>query len=187
GVVIPKLPLRLAQAALFLRRRVGYLNALAEVVASPDFSRSNLRRGLLLAHRLVRLGSPPLYVHFAHKPATLARFASLLAGVPYALSAHAKDIWLTPPGELGRKVRDAHVVLTCTAEGHSYLTELSRGRTPVSLAYHGVETGGRVRARALNAPRIVLSVGRLVEKKGFDTLLQAAALVRDRGHAFQLR
>jgi len=120
----PRLALRVAHAALLLRRPAGYLHGLAEVIASPDFSRTNLRRSVLLAHRLVRLGAPALYVHFAHKPATLGRFAALLAGVPYALSAHAKDIWLTPPQELARKVRDAEVVLTCTAEGYRHLLEL---------------------------------------------------------------
>ena len=185
---IPRLALRVAHATLFMRRPLGYLDGLAEVLSSPDFSRGDLRRALLLAHRLVRLGCPPLYVHFAHKPATVGRFASLLAGVPYALSAHAKDIWLTPPRELARKIRDARVVLTCTSEGASYLAELAGGRTPIALAYHGVETGGRSRRRGSSGgPPVVLTVGRLVEKKGHETLLRAAALVRDRGHEFQLR
>ncbi|MDE3130228.1 MAG: glycosyltransferase, partial [Acidobacteriota bacterium] len=184
----PRLALRVAHAALLLHRPAAYLHGLAEVIASPDFSRTNLRRSVLLAHRLVRLGAPALYVHFAHKPATLGRFAALLAGVPYALSAHAKDIWLTPPRELARKVRDAEVVLTCTAEGHSQLSELAAGRTPVALAYHGVEVAARRRGDAVRqGPPVVLSVGRLVEKKGHDVLLRAAALVHGRGVDFRLR
>jgi glycosyltransferase involved in cell wall biosynthesis len=184
----PRLALRVAHAALLLRRPTAYLHGLAEVVASPDFSRTNLRRSVLLAHRLVRLGAPALYVHFAHKPATIGRFAALLTGVPFALSAHAKDIWLTPPRELARKVRDAELVLTCTAEGYRHLLELSAGRTPVSLAYHGVEVADRTRGEAdRHGPPVVLSVGRLVEKKGYDVLLRAAALVQRRGVDFRLR
>src|SRR6266851_8019623 len=161
-----RLAVRVAHTALFLERRSGYLHGLAAAVASSDFSRRRMERASLLAHRILRLGSPPVYVHFAHGPATIARFAALLAGVPYALSAHAKDIWLTPPRELARKVRDAEVVLTCTAEGYRHLLELSAGRTPVALAYHGVEVAARARCDAVrHGPPVVLSVGRLVEKK----------------------
>jgi len=183
----PRLAARAAHAALLLRRPRTYLNGLADAISSPDFSRTNLRRGAILAHRLIRLGSPPVYVHFAHKPATIARFACLLAGLPYGLSAHAKDIWLTPDRELARKVRDAAVVLTCTAEGARHLATLGGRHTPVRLVHHGVDIEREVRRSDTAEPPVVLSVGRLVEKKGYETLLRAAAMVRDRGHPFQLR
>jgi glycosyltransferase involved in cell wall biosynthesis len=182
-----KLALRAAHLALLLRRPGTYLNGLAAASSSPDFSRTNLRRGVVLAHRLIRLGSPPVYVHFAHKPATIARFACLLSGLPYALSAHAKDIWLTSDRELARKVRDAAVVLSCTAEGRRHLEKLSGGRTPVRLVYHGVDTGRDTRRVESGVPPVVLTVGRLVEKKGHETLLRAAAVLQERGHAFRLR
>lgn len=183
----PKLALRVARIALFLRRPLRYLNAVAEVIASPDYSGVDLRRAVLLAHRLVRLGAPPLYVHFANRPATVGRFAALLAGVPFGLSAHAKDVWLTPRKELARKVRDAQVVLVCTSEGQQYLAGLAGSRTPVVLAYHGVEIGGRGRHAVEEAATRVLSVGRLVEKKGHDTLVRAVALLRERGVEVRLR
>jgi glycosyltransferase involved in cell wall biosynthesis len=178
---------RLAHSALLLQRRLGYLHGYAEVLASPEFSRSLGMNAALLAHRLVRLGSPPLYVHFAHKPATIGRFASLLAGVPYALSAHAKDIWLTPEAELARKVRDARVVLTCTEQGRAQLARLTDDQTPVRLVYHGVEVKGRTRSSRRDDTARILAVGRLVEKKGHETLLLAASLLRDRGLEFSLR
>jgi glycosyltransferase involved in cell wall biosynthesis len=182
-----RLRVRLAHAAFFLQRRLAYVHALADALASPDYSRSLGAKAALLAHRIVRLGSPPLYIHFAHKPATIGRLAALLAGVPYALSAHAKDIWLTPDDELARKVRDAEVVLTCTAEGHAHLSTLADGGTPVRLAYHGVELKQPIRGPQPNEPPRVLAVGRLVEKKGHESLLLAAALLRDRGLEFTVR
>ena len=179
--------LRLAHAALLMQRRLGYVHGLADVLASSEYSRSLGANAALLAHRLIRLGSPPLYIHFAHKPATIGRFASLLAGVPYALSAHAKDIWLTPEAELARKVQDATVVLTCTEQGRANLARLADGKTPVHLAYHGVELKGRSSSRPRTEAARLLAVGRLVEKKGHETLLLAAALLRDRGLGFTLR
>jgi glycosyltransferase involved in cell wall biosynthesis len=135
----------------------------------------------------VRLGSPPLYIHFAHKPATIGRFAARLAGVPYAMSCHAKDIWLTPQPELEAKVRGAEVALTCTAVGQARLEYAAAGATPVVLAHHGVEVEvDTARHAAAGAPRI-LTVGRLVAKKGHDTLIQAAAILRDRGVDFTVR
>jgi glycosyltransferase involved in cell wall biosynthesis len=187
AVPYQSLRLRLAHTALFLQRRLGYLHGLADVLASPEFSRSLGARSALLAHRIVRLGSPPLYIHFAHKPATIGRLAALLAGVPYALSAHAKDIWLTPDDELARKVRDAEVVLTCTEDGRARLAALADGRTPVRLAYHGVELKDPSRSPRSGETPCVLAVGRLVEKKGHETLLLAAALLRDRGLEFTVR
>jgi glycosyltransferase involved in cell wall biosynthesis len=57
----------------------------------------------------------------------------------------------------------------------------------VHLAYHGVEVKGRVRSSHQDERVRILAVGRLVEKKGHETLLLAAALLRDRGLAFSLR
>jgi glycosyltransferase involved in cell wall biosynthesis len=182
-----RLALRAAHAALLLRGPRRYFDALGAIAVSPDCTRTNLRRAIMLAHRLVRLGSPKLYVHFAHKPATIGRFAALLAGVPYGLSAHAKDIWTTPEEELRRKVRDAEVVLTCTEEGREYLEALARGRTPVTLAHHGVDTDAvAVPARSNEVP-VIFAAGRLVPKKGYATILRAAAVLRTRGLAFRLR
>ena len=179
--------LRLAHAALLLQRKLGYIHGFADVLGSSEYSRSLGVNAALLAHRLLRLGSPPLYIHFAHKPATIGRFAALLAGVPYALSAHAKDIWLTPDAELARKVQDARVVLTCTEQGRAQLERLAEGRTPVHLAYHGVEPKGRTRSSGHDGAPRLLAVGRLVEKKGHETLLLAAAHLRDRNLDFTLR
>jgi glycosyltransferase involved in cell wall biosynthesis len=140
----------------------------------------------VLAQRLVELGAPALYIHFAHKPGTIGRFAARLAGIPYGMSCHAKDIWTTPSEELGPKLRDAEVVLTCTDAGRVEL-ERHAGATPVRLVYHGVEVETVAPRVAVPGPPRVLTVGRLVEKKGHDTLIRAAGLLRDQGVAFMLR
>ncbi|HET9718889.1 MAG TPA: glycosyltransferase, partial [Solirubrobacteraceae bacterium] len=134
---------------------------------------------------LMKLGVPPLYVHFAHRPATVGRFASLMLGNPFAVSAHAVDVWASPPKELRVKLRDASVVLSCYEEAQRHLERLVEGRTPVRLVRHGVEIPAEVH-RAEASPPIVLAVGRLVEKKGFDTLLRAAAQLSNWGAGFRL-
>lgn len=182
-----------AHATLVEHRGRGYIAARRALRRSPDFTPGVLKRSTVLASGLVRLGSPPMYIHFAHKPATIGRFAAHLAGVPYGLSCHAKDIWLTPFPELAAKVQDAEVVLTCTAAGREKLTLAAEGATPVLHIHHGVDIEPGVdievaddRTAPSAAPRI-LTVGRLVEKKGHDTLIRAAAVLRDRGVEFSLR
>ena len=182
-----KLARRVAHAMLFARGPGGYLNGLGEVIAAPDHDSSRLKQAVLLAHRIVRLGAPPVYIHFTHKPATVGRFAATLARVPYALSAHAKDVWLTPPNELASKVRGAETVLTCTEEAQRYLARLSGGRVPVRLARHGVEVPPEPQPPPANEVPVVLGVGRLVQKKGYDVVLRAAGELRDRGIDFRLR
>ena len=184
---------RAAHASLFARNPVRYLGALARIVRSPDYASSEpavrlrLARPALLARRIVSLGSPPLYIHFVHRPATFGRYAALLAGVPYAVFGHARDIWETPRDDLAVKVRDASLVLTCTDEARRYLGELALGATPIRLAYHGVEIPPAPATAQANEVPVVLSIGRLVEKKGYPTLLRAAALLRERGLAFTVR
>ena len=179
---------RVARAHLALARNggAGYVMDLAAVARAPDWTPGVMRRATVLARRLVQLGAPPLYIHFAHKPGTVGRFAARLAGIPYGMSCHAKDIWTTPPEELAPKLRDAEVVLTCTAAGTADL-ERHAGATPVRLVYHGVDVEAAAPRVASPGPPRVLTVGRLVEKKGHDTLIHAAGLLRDQGVAFRLR
>jgi glycosyltransferase involved in cell wall biosynthesis len=182
-----RLAVRAAHAALLLRRGASYLDGLADVSRSADCTRSTLAGAAILAHKLLRLGAPPLYVHFAHKPGTYGRFAARLAGVPYALSAHAKDIWLTPARELEAKASDAAVVLTCTEEARIYMQELVGGATRVHRVYHGVEIPPSLPRIDRGGTPVVLLVARLVEKKGVDLLIRAAALLRARGADFMVR
>lgn len=176
---------RAIHAAMFARAPTSYATGLAQVYASPDYSRLRLRQAVLLAGGLLRLGVPPLYIHFAHKPATVGRFASLMLGSRFAISAHAVDVWATPPKELRTKLRDATVVLSCYEEARRYLAELASTHTPVRLVRHGVDIPSEPRHEEASPP-VVLAVGRLVEKKGFETLLRAVPLLRDSGQEFRV-
>jgi glycosyltransferase involved in cell wall biosynthesis len=176
---------RAVNMAMFVRDPRRYAAGLAEVYASPDFSRARLQQAVLLARALMRLGTPPLYVHFGHRPATVGRFASLLLGTPFAVSTHAVDVWTSPPRELRVRLGDARIVLSCYEEAREYLATLTRGRTPVRLIRHGVDIPASP-VRAEVSPPVMLAVGRLIEKKGFDTLLRAAAFLRERGLDFRV-
>lgn len=132
-----------------------------------------------------------IHAHFCHGATTVAMLASRLSGLPYSFTAHAKDIYLEElnPGDLlQRKMARAEFVVTCTGANKTHLdARLPAGTAPVRAIYHGLDTSlfapGRG-PRAGQRPRI-LSVGRFVEKKGFTYLVEACAILRDRGVDFE--
>lgn len=139
-------------------------------------------QALVLAHELPGdIGH--LHVHFLHTPASVTRYAAALRGLAWSASAHAKDIWTTPEWEKREKLASCAWIVTCTETNRKHLAALApEGR--VELVYHGLDLerfGPPQRARAARdgvngeEPVVILSVGRLVEKKGTDILLEALA------------
>jgi glycosyltransferase involved in cell wall biosynthesis len=125
-----------------------------------------------------------LHAHFLHTPASVTRYAAQLLGLPWTGSAHAKDIWTTPDWEKREKLASCEWLVTCTAANREHLAALAPpGR--VELLYHGVDLTRFPRRSSSSLavrdgtspadPVVILSVGRLVEKKGTDVLLEALA------------
>src|SRR5262249_51333086 len=80
-----------------------------------------------------------IHAHFLHTPASVARYAALMRGLPWSVSAHAKDIWTTPDWEIAEKLADAAWTVTCTRAGQARLVGLSPRPETVALAYHGLD------------------------------------------------
>ncbi len=127
-----------------------------------------------------------LYAHFMHTPSSVARYAAIMRDVPWSFSAHAKDIWTSPEWEKREKLQaathGAAFGATCTAIGAAHLRELADDPARVDLIYHGLDLARFPsppdrKLRAADGPFHMISVGRLVEKKGFDHLIDALALL----------
>lgn len=121
-----------------------------------------------------------VYAHFMHTPSSVALYASIMRGVEWGFSAHAKDIWLSPEWEKRDKLARAEFGVTCTRLGAEHLRSLSPTPSKLDLVYHGLDLARfpapPPRRQALDgstAPVTILSVGRLVEKKGYDLFLEA--------------
>jgi len=131
-------------------------------------------------------GVEGLYAHFLHTPSSVARYTAILRDLPWSFSAHAKDIWTSPDWELREKLSEqsfgAAFGATCTAFGAKHLKSLADTEDRVDLVYHGLDLSRFPpppdrSARPVQTPFRMVSVGRLVEKKGFDRLISALALL----------
>lgn len=131
-------------------------------------------------------GARHLHAAFAHGPASVAHFVHLLTGLPFSFAAHAKDLYVSAPDLLARKVGDASFVLTCSDSAAAAMAAIAGPEAAkVLLAHHGVDTTrfappASAPEPGSQSPLRVLAVGRLVAKKGYPVLLQAlAALARE--------
>jgi glycosyltransferase involved in cell wall biosynthesis len=185
-----KEPRRVWEGWLRSRRCPGYARARATWLADlrRDPTPNRVRRfgqALVLAAELPA-DVDRLHAHFLHTPASVARYAALITGLDWTVSAHAKDIWTLSDWEKRVKLTEASWVVTCTEAGRNHLAGLAPSRDSVSLCYHGldIEHFGPAPPNSTRSdgsdplhPVVILSVGRAVAKKGYDDLLTALALL----------
>ena len=185
-------PLRVLRSWRAARRLPGYGEAhrLWRADLARDRTRNRVRR---FGQACVLAAEAPadtrqIHAHFAHTPASVARYAAVMRGLPFSISAHAKDIWTSPDWEISEKLDHAGWTVTCTRSGAEHLASLASAPDTVSLVYHGLDLtrfpeapgpSGRDGGDASDPVRL-LSVGRAVAKKGYGGLLDAlAALPQD--------
>ena len=132
-------------------------------------------------------GVTHLHAHFATLATSVAQLASSLSDLSYSFTAHAKDIFHedTKFDALQRRLRGASGVVTVSQYNIEYLDRLCpEASDRVHLVYNGMDLERfTYQERKGKEPRII-AVGRLVEKKGFDVLVDACAELRRRGVTF---
>ena len=183
-------PLRVLRAWWRARRLPGYKEAarLYWRDLARDLSRNRVRRfgqACVMATELPG-ETQAIYAHFLHTPASVTRYTSVMRNLPWSFSAHARDIWTNFDWDLAEKLQpgtgSAAWGATCTALAANHLQTIAGDPGKVDLVYHGLDLTRfpdppDKPLRAANAPFHMLSVGRLVEKKGFDRLIEAFALL----------
>ncbi|XVX20048.1 glycosyltransferase family 4 protein [Actinomycetota bacterium] len=150
-------------------------------------------QGMLLAQWALELDAEHLHSHFASVSGRTTRLAHLITGLPWTLTAHAKDIFHedNDPDRLRDVLQDASTVVAVsdmTADHIRSVAPLAR----VVRVYNGLDLADAAAhtARAASRPDAgrprIVSVGRLVEKKGLGDLVDAVATLLRDGHEVEL-
>ena len=188
-----------------LRHPLRYLSAagmlLGDMITVGFFSRATagLLYRFLAAARLARIleehDCRHLHVHFAHVPTDIAMYAARLAGITFSFTSHANDLfergWL-----LNEKVARSAQAMTISEYNRRFLVSQGADRKKIAIVRCGVDIGRfNDRIKATNpipplggdsAIPVIGSLGRLVEKKGFDTLIAAAGILFRSGRNFRI-
>ena len=179
-------PQRVASGQRLASRLPGYARAVRTYLDDyrRDATENRVRRFGQACVLAGEMGSDValLYAHFLHTPTSVARYAAIMRGLPFAVFAHAKDIWTTPAWEKAEKLADAEFCATCTERGARHLEGLAP-QGGVHLIHHGVDpvrfARPSIRSRRDGAdpsqPVEILSIARAVPKKGLSILLAALA------------
>lgn len=141
-----------------------------------------------LARILKRETCTHLHVHFAHTPAQIAMYASALSGIPFTITAHANDIFQRGL-LLHRKAERAVRMLTISEYNQRYLESLGIPRDRLAVVRCGVSFSTKPKTTSADGTGSfrIGTLGRMVEKKGFDILALAVARLTKSGRAVELR
>jgi glycosyltransferase involved in cell wall biosynthesis len=149
----------------------------------------------MILKRLQRSGAGTighLHAHFAHDPTLVALMTHLLTGIPFSFTAHARDLYQVPKPQLRARAELATMIVTCCRANVDFLLGVLPRRLhgKIALVHHGVDLQ-EFRPHAAvgdeSGPPLLLSVGRLVEKKGFADLLLACHRLKQSGRRFRCR
>jgi len=191
-------PPKVLQAMQRIAEEDGSWEPLAALAATHDqaYGKSykaslRARNALYFARLFWSRGVSHVHVHFANRATHTALFIKKL-GIPFSFTAHAQDFMVDLGSEelLAEMCREAEFVIAVS----DFSKDLLQGMCPDSSAkihrvYNGIDTASFPTAAAAAAvdgePLRILSIGRLIEFKGFHHLMQACAILRDREIPFQ--
>ena len=147
-------------------------------------------QAMQLAIRLEASGIEHVHAHFGTSPATVARLSAAFAGISYSFTAHAKDLYhddFDLAAFRGRHASAATIVTISDFNRRFLLEECGMPEEQIAVVRNGLDLDRFAHSEvAPSSPTPhITAVGRLIEKKGFDVLIDACAQLRDRGLEFR--
>jgi colanic acid/amylovoran biosynthesis glycosyltransferase len=142
-----------------------------------------------LGKRLQKLKIQHVHTHFAGLAAKTAWWLRELYGITYSFTGHANDIFIPRPDQrtdLKHLIADAQFVVTVSDHGAAHLKSIApEAANKIKRIYNGLDITLFKPAKPERHPVKILSVGRLIEKKGFPILIEACKLLQDQSIEFQ--
>ena len=156
--------------------------------------RLRLLEGAWLGARLRAQGVDHVHTHFAGISARTAWWISKFYGISYSFTAHANDVFCSDDSvtsvSIDALLQDARFVVTVSEFSRSWLREQHADAAhKIFRVYNGLSFGDLTSARAVGSDDLptITSVGRLIEKKGFENLIDACAALKGAGLSFRCR
>jgi len=187
--------LRIFRAHLLIlaSRPLRYFRALARLIVgnlkSPEFLIKSLAffpKAVYLSVWIKQEGITHLHAYWATYPASVALVASEITGISFSFTGHAHDIYLDTTN-LREKMNRSSFMTTCTSQNKDYLRKVvpSCPETKILVSYHGLELEQfSVDGKTRNGILQILSVGTLHYYKGFNYLIDALSLLKQKSLDF---
>lgn len=171
--------------------------ALGPLVASHDAKYGKSFKALTRARNawhfaplLRRLGVTHVHVHFANRATHTALFLKKL-GFTFSFTAHAQDFMVDLGSDdlLREMIEEAEFTIAVSDFSRELLVKVAPNRADkIIRIYNGIELDDFTPALPESTgPLRIVSIGRLIEFKGFHWLISAASLLKKRGLDFEIR
>ncbi|WP_392479549.1 glycosyltransferase [Nostoc sp. C110] len=142
---------------------------------------STVYQAAWLAREARLKGITHFHAHFGTVATSVARLASHFTGIPYTFTAHAKDIFHESVEfeDMQRKLKDAATVVTVSDYNLNYLQKTyGAAAKRVQRIYNGLDLRQLQYSSPADRPPLIISVSRLIEKKGLSILIDACAILK---------
>ena len=139
------------------------------------------------ARRLRRRTLSHIHSQWAHSPATVGMYGAWLLGVSFSFTGHASDIFRNRVA-LTEKIRRADFIICISTFHRDFFRKHGARDDQLHIAYCGIDPelfAPCARQRDARAPLRILASGRLVEKKGFEYLIDACKILAEGGRAVE--
>jgi glycosyltransferase involved in cell wall biosynthesis len=169
-----------------------YLACLARLFRAQErlhTSLAHLSGAALVLKRFDRPPRPRLHAHFTYGAAAVAMWAARLSGLKYSLTVHGSELFYDNPPDLEAKLTEADALVSISRFNVQFLQQhfpVLRARR-ITVLPLGIPPLPDVAAipRSPGGPVRILNVGRLSEHKAQHHLIDACAILAEKGVAFR--